>query len=234
VQSDDEYPVITIDGPAGSGKGTIGQALAIRLGWNFLDSGALYRACAYVAERNSISLTQASEMEAHLRDMDFTSIPAPPGSEAKVLLNGEDISEQIRTPQIAQLASKFAAKQSVRDALLYVQREYHRCPGLVADGRDMGSVVFPDGKLKIFLSASLKTRAQRKYIQLKNQGNCVNFDAIYENIASRDRRDSGRKHSPLIMPQGAMEIDSSDLSVDGVLYLILEKLKSVLNEERPI
>ncbi len=235
MRIDNECPVVTIDGPAGSGKGTIGQALAIRLGWNFLDSGALYRVYAYLAQQMSFSLSQADQInDGELKKMDFLSIPSPSGTQAKIVLNGQDVSEKIRTPQIAQLASKYAAKESLRQALLSVQREYNRCPGLVADGRDMGSVVFPDAKFKIFLTANLQARAKRKYIQLKNQGNCVNFDTIYQNIASRDRRDSNREHSPLTIPRDAVQIDSSDLSVDEVLGLILDQLNCVLNEGRPI
>ena len=223
-------PVVTIDGPAGSGKGTLAQKLALHLKWNFLDSGALYRAAAHLVTENHVCKSNIDEVTKLLRGIEFLSVPARTGPESEITVGGIDVSRQIRTPECAQLASELAAVAQVRETLLNVQREYNRHPGLVADGRDMGSVVFPEAIFKVFLTATLECRAKRKHIQLQQQGIYVNFDMVYHNLASRDKRDTRRSHAPLVIPNGAKEIDSSSLSVDGVLSCVLSHLMPVLNE----
>lgn len=221
--------VVTIDGPAGSGKGTVGQQLAIRLGWHFLDSGALYRACAYVAVQNGITAERTDALLDQFERVKFETIPVSQGGEARVLLNGEDVSEAVRTAECGQLASKMAVNQNLRRALLNVQKEYCRPPGLVADGRDMGSVVFPNAMLKVYLTASLKVRSQRKFKQLKEKDISLKYDKIYKEIENRDLRDSTRSHAPLTTPEGALVVDTSSLSVDEVLQLVLDGVYVKMN-----
>ncbi len=221
--------VVTIDGPAGSGKGTVGQQLAIRLGWHFLDSGALYRACAYVAVQNGITAETIDALLDHLERVRFETKPVSQGGEARVLLNGEDISAAVRTAECGQMASKIAVNQNLRSALLNVQRKYCRPPGLVADGRDMGSVVFPKAMLKVYLTASLKVRSQRKFKQLKEKEISLKYDKIYKEIENRDLRDSTRRHAPLTTPEGALVVDTSSLSVDEVLQLVLDGVYIKMN-----
>lgn len=221
--------VVTIDGPVGSGKGTVGQQLAIRLGWHFLDSGALYRACAYLAVQNGITAERTDALLDHLERVKFETIPVSEGGEARVLLNGEDISTAVRTAECGQMASKIAVNQNLRRALLNVQKKYYRPPGLVADGRDMGSVVFPHAMLKVYLTASLKVRSQRKFKQLKEKEISLKYDKIYKEIENRDLRDSTRSHAPLTTPEGALVVDTSSLSADEVLQLVLDGVYAKMN-----
>lgn len=221
--------IVTIDGPAGSGKGTVGQLLATRLGWRFLDSGALYRACAYFARREGVPLTDSATLVGLLTGIEFESVPAQAGEEARVLLNGEDISSHIRTSECGSRASQLAADGSIRKSLLDIQRNYYRPPGLVADGRDMGSVVFPNAPLKVFLTASLEVRADRKFKQLKGKELFLKYDKIYRDIEKRDLRDSTRSHAPLATPRGALVVDTSSLNVDEVLHWVLEGVRKYLN-----
>ncbi len=227
--TDGPLRIVTIDGPAGSGKSTIGQKLALKLKWKFLDSGALYRCCAYI--KNTDSLTD-SELIDHLTQIEFLSIPQINGSEAKIILNGEDLSIKIRTSKCAKLASQLAANPQIRQHLLTVQRNYYSAQGLVADGRDMGSVVFPDAMLKIYLTASLKARAERKYKQLSDLGVNTNYQKIYYGIEKRDHRDSTRKHAPLTTPDNAFVLDTSDLNSEEVLSQLLEAVESATNDAR--
>ena len=226
------YPkVVTIDGPVGSGKGTVGQKLALKLGWGFLDSGALYRVCALVATENSLDSSRSNTILEIVGDSDFRSEPRADGEEALVFLKGANVSEQIRTPDIAKFASELAANKSIRAGLMSIQKNYLRESGLIADGRDMGTVVFPDALLKVYLDASLHARAKRKYIQLKNKGICVNFDTLYKEIEQRDARDSTRIHAPLTKPEGALVIDTSNLPPDEVVIRILNELDTVCRME---
>ncbi len=226
------YPkVVTIDGPVGSGKGTVGQKLALNLGWKFLDSGALYRVCALVAAENSLDGGRSIEILEIVGNSDFRSEPRADGEEALVFLNDVDVSERIRTPSIAQLASELAANKSIRTGLMPIQKDYLQDSGLIADGRDMGTVVFPDALLKVYLDGSLDARAKRKYIQLKNKGICVNFDSLYKEIEQRDARDSSRIHAPLAKPEGALVIDTSNLLPDEVVIRILNELNTVCRIE---
>ena len=221
--------VVTIDGPAGSGKGTVGQLLATRLGWHYLDSGALYRACAYVALQNGITAERIEALLDRLERVKFETVPVAQGGEARVLLNGEDISAAVRTAECGQMASKVAVNQNLRRVLLNVQRQFCQPPGLVADGRDMGSVVFPNAMLKVYLTASLKVRSQRKFKQLKVKDISLKYDKIYKEIENRDLRDLTRSHAPLTTPEGALVVDTSSLSVDEVLQSVLDGVYVKMN-----
>jgi cytidylate kinase len=209
-----DVPVLTIDGPSGAGKGTASRAVARQLGWHFLDSGAIYRSLAVAVLRSGTSL---DDVDAIVRiaeglDLQFTADDPP-----RVLLNGEDIAGQISTEACGNAASRIAAYGPVRKALLDKQREFRKAPGLVADGRDMGTVVFPDASFKIFLTASAEVRALRRYKQLKEKGIDVSLENLTKEIEERDRRDRERTEAPLVMAEGAVPIDSSELSIDQVV-----------------
>ncbi|EAZ97561.1 (d)CMP kinase [Marinobacter sp. ELB17] len=209
--------VITVDGPGGSGKGTITQMLARKLGWHLLDSGALYRLTALAAERQGVALDNEPALVTVAASLDVTFEPTPPGEPAKVLLAGEDVNAAIRTEQCGNNASKVAVMQSVRDALLQRQRDFRQAPGLVADGRDMGTVVFPDAPVKIFLTASAEERAQRRFSQLLQAGVDVSIANVLEEIRVRDERDMNRLAAPLKPADDAQVIDSTGLSIEEVL-----------------
>jgi cytidylate kinase len=220
--SSTKAPVITIDGPSGSGKGTISRQLAQDLGWNFLDSGALYRLVALAAEHHGIALDNEEALEtlaAHL-DVEFEVIEGQ--AEPRIVLEGEDVSKALRSETCGNNASRVAVLTRVRQALLERQRAFRQAPGLVADGRDMGSVVFPDAELKIFLTASAEERAQRRYKQLKDKGMDVNLTRLLAEIAERDDRDSQRAVAPMKPAADASVIDTSTLSVEAVMERVRE------------
>jgi CMP/dCMP kinase len=218
-------PIVTIDGPSGSGKGTIAKLLAERLGWNLLDSGALYRVVGLLAQRLGISFEAAHRLAELARGM-----PLRFDGAGRVLLDGEDISDAIRSEVAGNNASKVALLPEVRHALLNWQQDYVAPPGLVADGRDMGSVVFPDAEVKIFLTASAEERAKRRYNQLIEKGMDVSLADLAVEIRERDERDRTRSVAPLVAPAGALELDSTALTIGQVLDRVLDRVKRTLPE----
>jgi cytidylate kinase len=220
MQPDQAVPVITIDGPSGSGKGTISQLLAQSLDWHFLDSGALYRLVALVARREQVGIEQAVRLAEFAADLDVEFQPSAK-LEAVVNLAGEDVSRLIRDEAVGVFASQVAALANVRDALLGRQRAFAQMPGLVADGRDMGTVVFPAAALKVFLTASAEERAARRYKQLKDKGESVSLARLLADIQARDERDSQRSVSPLLAAADALVLDSTKLTIEEVQQRIL-------------
>jgi cytidylate kinase len=217
----DAPPVVTIDGPSSSGKGTISRMLAQHLGWHLLDSGALYRLVAHAGL--GLGLNPA-DIDGHARvaaGMGVVFGVGPDGSE-QILLEGRDVTQAIRTETAGQGASRVAAWPAVRTALLERQRAFARPPGLVADGRDMGTIVFPGARLKIYLTASADERALRRYKQLKDKGSGVSLSALSREIAERDARDSARAVAPLIPASDAELIDSTGLSIEEVVGRVLQ------------
>ena len=214
-------PIVTLDGPAGAGKGSVGQQLAIMLGWHFLDSGALYRSYAYVFDQLGRHQKKPERVKKYLQASDLVMLPSATGDEADVLINGNSIGKEIRSGEFGGKASRLAADPTVREALLDIQRNFLRYPGLVADGRDMGSVVFPQAQFKFFLTADLKVRARRKYEQLKNKGIYANFNNLYNEIKKRDDRDSSRSCAPLIPPEDALILDTSSMTLNEVVEYLL-------------
>src|SRR3989338_7743437 len=217
-------PVITIDGASGTGKGAVSQFLAKRLGCKFLDSGALYRVLALAAQKHSVALDNETALEVLAEHLDVQFI-AQEGNPPQIILEGEDVTETIRIEKIGNAASIVAALPAVRAALLSRQRAFRDAPGLVADGRDMGTVIFPDAELKIFLVASKEERAKRRYNQLKERGISVTLAALLEELEERDRRDQERVVAPLKPAEDAIQIDTDHLTIDQVAERILFEIK---------
>ena len=217
-------PVITIDGPGGSGKGTIAMHLAESLGWHLLDSGALYRLVAVAALDRGVDPEDESGLAAVAGNLDARFDVASDG--VSVHLDGVCITSRLRAPETAEMASRVAAVPAVRAALADRQRAFRQTPGLVADGRDMGTVIFPDAQLKIFLTASAEARAERRYKQLKDKGESVNLPRLFQEIKKRDERDSSRAIAPLKPADDAHVIDSTEMSIKEVL----ETIHSLLDE----
>lgn len=221
-----KHPIITIDGASGTGKGTVSQILATKLGWNFLDSGALYRVLALAAQKHSVALDNEKALEVLGEHLDVQFI-ASRDTMPKIILEGEDVTEIIRTEKIGNMASTVAALPAVRACLLSRQRDFREPPGLVADGRDMGTVVFPDADLKIFLLASPEERAMRRYNQLKERGISVTLGDLIKELRERDKRDQERIVAPLKPADDAICIDTDRLTVDQVVERILSELEGI-------
>ena len=219
-----DIPVITVDGPSGAGKGTLSHMLADTLGWHFLDSGALYRVTGHACLIEGVSWDDhpgVTEVARHLQ----VSFRTAPSGEILVAYKGRDVSREIRTEEGGRGASTVAAIPSVREALLARQREFCQAPGLVADGRDMGTVVFPSAPLKIFLTASALERAERRYKQLIAKGENVSLPRLLEDIQERDERDSSRDVAPLLPAEDAIVIDSTTVSIAEVFAQVMQKVK---------
>ncbi|MEX1670030.1 (d)CMP kinase [Zhongshania guokunii] len=223
--SDLVVPVIAIDGPSGSGKGTLCQTLARHFGWHLLDSGALYRLTGMAADRHGVALDDELAVAELAKNLDVQFVPGESGEPTSVLLEGDDVSGELRTEKTGLLASKVAVLGAVRSALLQRQRDFAQAPGLVADGRDMGTVVFTDAPLKIFLTASAEERAQRRYKQLKSKGDDVNLATLLGEIQARDKRDSERELAPLKPAADAIQLDSSGLGIEEVFERVLAEAK---------
>ncbi|MGG2397465.1 (d)CMP kinase [Pseudomonas sp. SH1-B] len=211
-------PVITVDGPSGSGKGTLCALLAKQLGWNLLDSGALYRLLAFAAGNHGIDLTNEEALKQLAAHLDVQFI------DKRIILEGEEVTDAIRNEQVGAGASMVASLPAVREALLQRQRAFQEMPGLVADGRDMGTVVFTEAPLKVFLTASAEERARRRYLQLKAKGDDVNLASLLDEIRARDERDTQRAVAPLKPAADAILLDSTELSIEQVLERILSEV----------
>ncbi len=211
-------PVITIDGPGGSGKGTIAMRLAEHLGWHFLDSGALYRLVAVAAMSREIAVEDEQALGSLAESLDVNF--GVSGDGMVILLDGNYITGHLRSEEVSAFSSEIAAFPLVRAALVQRQRAFRKPPGLVADGRDMGTVIFPDAMLKIFLTASAEARAQRRYKQLKDKGESVNLSRLFREIKKRDERDSSRAIAPLVPAADAHVIDSTEMSINDVVQKI--------------
>jgi cytidylate kinase len=214
-----QTPVVTIDGPSGTGKGTVAALVAERLGWHTLDSGALYRVLGLAATRAGIDLDDAGALAVLAGNLDLGF------AGTQVLLAGEDVTEAIRSEAAGTNASRVAVHGPVRDALIAWQRAAARPPGLVADGRDMGTVVFPSAPVKVFLTASAEERARRRYKQLKGKGMDASLADLLVEIRARDERDSQRAVAPLRAAPGAYELDTTALSIQEVCDLVLDKVR---------
>ncbi|MEX0624392.1 (d)CMP kinase [Saccharospirillum sp.] len=215
-------PVITLDGPGGVGKGTVSGLLAKQMGWHYLDSGALYRLAALAAMNHGVDFDNESALAVIAEHLDIRF-----RQEADVgviiLLEGDDVTRQIRTEEVGSNASRVAAFSRVRDALLRRQRAFRTEPGLIADGRDMGTVVFTDAPLKVFLTATSDERARRRVLQLEQSGSVVDYDRVLRDINERDERDRNRAIAPLKPADDALVIDTTELSIESVLERVLQQ-----------
>lgn len=222
-------PVITIDGPSGVGKGTLSQRLAAQLGWQWFDSGALYRIVAWACMHYQVDITEADEIVYKINELKIKFTPASVDHSMQVVVDGHDVTEAIRAEATGQMASKVSSIPAVREALMTTQRQFRRAPGLVTDGRDMGTVVFPDADLKIFLTASSDVRAERRYKQLQQKGLDVSLRQICQDLAERDARDAQRAVAPTKPADDAIIIDTSDLDIDAVMVKVNSLLVQVTN-----
>lgn len=221
--SQQSVTVVTIDGPSGSGKGTIAALLARELNWNLLDSGALYRLTGLAAMNHGVDLADEASLEVLAGHLDVQFLPAPDG--LTIVLEGEEVGASLRTEEVGAMASKVAKLPAVRSALLQRQRNFAEQPGLIADGRDMGTVVFPESPVKIFLTASADERAKRRFRQLQEKGIDANFDRLLADIIARDEQDSNRAVAPLKPADDAVILDSTRMSVQEVFNRVLAEMK---------
>lgn len=221
-------PVVTVDGPSGAGKGTISQLLAERLGFKLLDSGAIYRVLALAAIHHNVELDNEESLTLLAAHLDVQFITSSEGKGIKVVLEGEDVSLTIRSQECSNAASKVAAFPRVREALLRRQRAFAEAPGLIADGRDMGTVVFPNTPVKLYLTASAEERAQRRYNQLQDKGFDVNIDQLLSEIKERDDRDMNRSVAPLVPAEDALVIDTTNINIEDVLDMALTHIHKKL------
>ena len=217
-----DIPVLTIDGPSGSGKGTVAQLIAKDLGWHYLDSGALYRVLAKACTKHGVELSDETSVSTLAKNLDVVFLFK--NGELEVLLEGQNVSTLIRSEQTGNAASKVAALPLVRSALLERQHHFRQLPGLVTDGRDMGTVVFPDAPYKIFLNASAEVRAQRRHKQLKEKGIGSKIPELINEISERDERDRNRRVAPLRPATDAIQLDSTSLGIENVF----ERVRAIL------
>ena len=219
-------PIITIDGPSGSGKGTISRKIASILFWNILDSGAIYRAVAFCARENNLQMSDELNIRRLIKK---TSIKFKLDSsyKQKILINRKDASKKIRSEECGSNASIIAKYEGVRNDMITLQRSFLKKPGLIADGRDMGTVVFPDSKIKIFLTADLEVRAKRRHKELKEKGINVSLAAVLSDMKIRDKQDKERKNGPLTMAHDSVLIDSTNKSIDTVVSEILKYYEKI-------
>jgi cytidylate kinase len=223
-------PVITVDGPSGSGKGTVCRLLADKLGWDVLDSGAIYRVLSLAALHHQIALDNEEGLVPLAANLDVQFLVDSQTNAGKVILEGEDVTTTIRNEEVGAAASKVAALPRVREALLRRQRAFRTENGLIADGRDMGTVVFQDAPLKIYLTASAQERARRRFVELNTRGLDVTLSGLLQDIQARDARDMNRTVAPLVPAEDAIEIDTSDLNAQQVFDKVITLLDIAISE----
>lgn len=214
-------PILTIDGPSGVGKGSVALIIAKKTGWNLLDSGAIYRSFALFAKEKNIDINNEKKLLSLTKDFNLNFNSNTRSKLLEVYLNGVNVSKQIRTEEMAMVASKIAIIKNLRKSLLLKQREFEKPPGLIADGRDMGSVVFPYAKYKIYLNASVEERANRRIKQLQNINFSSKITKVLDEVKKRDKRDIERKNSPLLVTEDATIIDTTSLSIDEVVAKVI-------------
>jgi cytidylate kinase len=212
--------ILTIDGPSGVGKGTISEYLSNELKWNYLNSGALYRAIAWVAINDSIEINDIIELEKASKNILFSL----QNKKLHISYKNIEIVSLIYSEEVAKIASKISSEAKIRESILSIQRSFKKEPGLIAEGRDMGSVIFPEAQVKIFLTASIETRAQRRFKQLKDRKFNVSLPALIKDLDARDKRDESRESSPLVIPEGAFVIETDDLNVIEVKNIVKDKV----------